>query len=162
VFGQLLILKIMLDYFDFDTSDMVRLPVWVKFPNLLLQCWSPLCFSKLASVIGKPVHSDSPTTSITRLFYARMLVEIDLLAELPSSINITLLNGVSKPQVVLYESLLWFCKKCNTFGHSNSACNKSSSHKRKKHPPTASAPSECSNPSANTEAIEKQSIMKEP
>jgi hypothetical protein len=148
----------MLAYFDFDTSDMVRLPVWVKFPNLLLQCWSPLRLSKLASVIGKLVHSDSPTTSMTRLFYARVLVEIDLLAELPSSINITLPNGVSKPQVVLYKSLLWFYKKHNTLGHSNFACNKSSSHKRKKHPPTASAPFGCSNPLADTEAIEKQSI----
>jgi hypothetical protein len=36
VFGRLLILKIMPDYFDFDTSDMVRLLVWVKFPNLPL------------------------------------------------------------------------------------------------------------------------------
>jgi hypothetical protein len=150
------------DYFDFDTSDMVRLPIWVKFPNLPLQCWSPLCLSKLASVIGKPVYYDSPTTSITRLSYARVLVEIDLLAELPSSINTTLPNGVSKPQVVLYESLPWFCKKCNILGHSNSACNKSSSHKRKKHPPTTSAPSRYSNPSADTEAVEKQSIRKEP
>jgi hypothetical protein len=58
VFGRLLILKHMPDYFDFDTAAMIRLPVWVKFPNLPLQCWSPLCLSKLASVIGKPVHAD--------------------------------------------------------------------------------------------------------
>jgi len=113
---------------------MIWLPVWVKFPNLPLQCWSPLCLSKLACVIGKPLHADAPTTSMTWLSYARVLVEVDLLADLPSSINITLPNGVSKPQVVLYESLPWFCKRCKTPGHSNSACNKSSSHKRKKIP----------------------------
>jgi len=98
VFSRPLILKLMPDYFDFDTSDMIRLPVWVKFPNLPLQCWSPLCLSKLASVIGKPLHADAPTTSMTRLSYARVLVEVDLLADLPSSINITLPNGVSKPR----------------------------------------------------------------
>jgi len=134
VFGRLLILKHMPDYFDFDTSDMIRLPVWVKFPNLSLQCWSPLCLSKLASVIGKPVHADTPTASMTRLSYARVLVEVDLLADLPSLINITLPNGVSKSQVVLYESLPRFCKQCKTLGHSNYACTKSSSHKRKKPP----------------------------
>ncbi|KAL9404172.1 hypothetical protein Peur_001144 [Populus x canadensis] len=98
VFGRLLILKHMPDYFDFDTSDMIRLLVWVKFPNLPLQCWSPLCLSKLASVIGKPVHADPPTASMTRLSYARVLVEVDLLADLPSLINITLPNGVSISQ----------------------------------------------------------------
>jgi hypothetical protein len=162
VFGRLLILKHMLDYFDFDTSDMIRLPVWVKFPNLPLQCWSPLCLSKLASVIGKPVHVDSPTASMTRLSYARVLVEVDLLADLPSLINITLPNGVSISQVVSYESLPRFCKQCKSLGHSNYACTKSSSHKRKKPPPTASTPSGCTTPSADTEAVEKQSFREEP
>jgi hypothetical protein len=91
-----------------------------------------------------------------------VLVEVDLLVDLPSSINITLPNGVSKPQVVLYESLPWFCKRCKTPGHSNFACNKSSSHKRKKHPPTALAPSGFSNSSADTKAVAKQLIKEEP
>ena len=141
---------------------MIRLPVWVKFPNLPLQCWSPFCLSKLASVIGKPLHADAPTTSMTRLSYARVLVEVDLLADLPSSINITLPNGVSKPQVVLYESLPRFYKRCKTPGHLNFACNKSSSHKRKKHPPTAHAPSGFSNSSVDTKAVAKQPIREEP
>jgi hypothetical protein len=41
---------------------------------------------------------------MTRLSYARVLIEIDLFAELPSLIDITLPNGVSKAQVVVYES----------------------------------------------------------
>jgi hypothetical protein len=90
-----------------------------------------------------------------------MLLEIDLLVVLPSLINITLPNGVSKFQAVLYKSLPWFYKQCKTLGHSTSTCTKASSHKRKKHPPTASAPSGCSNPSADIEAIEKQSIREE-
>ena len=43
VHGRLLILKIMPEFFDFDTSDMLRMPVWIRFPNLPLQCWFPLC-----------------------------------------------------------------------------------------------------------------------
>jgi len=107
------------------------------------------------------VHSDSPTASMTRLSYARMLLEIDLLVVLPSLINITLPNGVFKFQAVLYKSLPRFYKQCKTLGHSTSACTKALSHKRKKHPPTASAPSGCSNPLADIEAIEKQSIREE-
>uniref|UniRef100_A0A6M2EGV6 DUF4283 domain-containing protein n=1 Tax=Populus davidiana TaxID=266767 RepID=A0A6M2EGV6_9ROSI len=146
VHGRLLILKTMPDYFDFDTSDMIRMPVWVCFPNLPLQCWSSLCLSKLASVIGKPVHLDSPTTSMSRISYARLLIEIDLLAELPSSIDITLPNGVTKSQAVIYESLPRFCKQCKTLGYSTSACNKTFRHKRKKSPPPPSpAPFGCNN-----------------
>jgi len=39
-----------------------------------------------------------------------VLIDIDLLVELPSSIDITLPNGVTKSQAVIYESLPRFCK----------------------------------------------------
>nr|TKR66340.1 hypothetical protein D5086_0000312230 [Populus alba] len=162
VYGQLLILKPMPDYFDFDISDMVKMLVWVRFPNIPFQCWSPLCLSKLASVIGKPVHSDSPTSSMTWLSYARVLIEIDLLVELPSSIDITLPNGVSKTQAVIYESLSKFCKQCKTLGHSTSVCNSAFSHKRKKHSPTPTSPSGCPNPPVDSETVEKWSTNEEP
>lgn len=38
VFGRPLILKIMPDYFDFTAFDMVKMSVWVRFPNLPLKC----------------------------------------------------------------------------------------------------------------------------
>uniref|UniRef100_A0A3N7G3J5 DUF4283 domain-containing protein n=1 Tax=Populus trichocarpa TaxID=3694 RepID=A0A3N7G3J5_POPTR len=136
--------------------------VWVRFPNLPLQCWSPLCLSKLASVIGKPVHSDTSTNSMTRLSYARVLIEIDLLADLPTSINIILPNGDSLSQKVMYESLPRFCKQCRTRGHTTSTCTNKSSHKRNKHSQTAPAPSGCSSSSAETAVVEKQSIREEP
>nr|TKS10930.1 hypothetical protein D5086_0000078350 [Populus alba] len=126
VHGRPMISKIMPEFFDFDTSDMFRMPVWIRFPNLPLKCWSPICLSKLASVIGKPLQLDTPTSSITRLSYARVLVETDLLAKLPKSINISLPNRVNMAQKVLYESLLRFCKKCRSLGHNTSSCVKNS------------------------------------
>jgi hypothetical protein len=36
VFGRLLILKIMPEFFDFAASDMMHMPIWVRFPNLPL------------------------------------------------------------------------------------------------------------------------------
>jgi hypothetical protein len=38
VYGQPLILRAMPEYFDFSSSDMHTVPVWVKFPNLSLKC----------------------------------------------------------------------------------------------------------------------------
>jgi hypothetical protein len=45
----------MLKFFDFSSEEMSRVPVWVKFPNLSLCCWSPICLSKITSVLGKPI-----------------------------------------------------------------------------------------------------------
>lgn len=79
VFGRPLILQIMPDFFDFQASDMTKLPTWVKLPNLPLSWWTPLCLSKLATMIGKPIHCDIPTANMSRLSYARILIKVDLL-----------------------------------------------------------------------------------
>ncbi|KAL9400736.1 hypothetical protein Peur_004585 [Populus x canadensis] len=100
VFGRPLILQVMPDFFDFKPNDMTTLPTWVRFPNLPLRCLTPLCLSKLASVIGKPIHCDNSTTNMTRLSYARVLIEVDLLGDLPSSVNVVLPNSsnLAQPQ----------------------------------------------------------------
>jgi hypothetical protein len=98
VFGQPLILKVMLEFFDFTTTNMMHMSIWVRFSNLPLNCWSSICLSKIASMTGKPVHCDVPTTSITQLSYARILIEVDLLVDLPTSVNIVLPNGLPLTQ----------------------------------------------------------------
>ncbi|KAJ6880726.1 hypothetical protein NC652_033921 [Populus alba x Populus x berolinensis] len=71
---------------------------------------------------------------MTRLLYARVLIEVDLLGNLPSSINVILLNGSPIDQQVIYESLHHFYKQCQVLGHIVSTCNKGSHSKRKKRP----------------------------
>nr|TKR85189.1 hypothetical protein D5086_0000250420 [Populus alba] len=124
VFGRPLILRAMPEYFDFSPSDMYTIPVWVKFPNLPLKCWSIKCLSKIASVLGKPVQSDMLTASMARLSYARVLVEVNLLSDLPYSIAVTLPNGSILHQQVVYETLPRFCKHCQKLGHLTSSCTK--------------------------------------
>ncbi|KAJ6854931.1 hypothetical protein NC651_039789 [Populus alba x Populus x berolinensis] len=125
VFGRPLILRAMPEYFDFSSFDMYIIPVWVKFPNLPLKCWSIKCLSKIASVLGKPVQSDMLTSSMARLSYARVLVEVNLLSDLPYSIEVTLPNGSILHQQVVYETLPRFCKHCRKLGHITSSCTKS-------------------------------------
>uniref|UniRef100_A0A2K1Y9R9 DUF4283 domain-containing protein n=1 Tax=Populus trichocarpa TaxID=3694 RepID=A0A2K1Y9R9_POPTR len=124
VFGRPLILKVMPEFFDFQASDMTKLPTWVKLPNLPLRCWTPLCLSKLAGMIGKPIHCDVPTANMTRLSYARILIEVDLLQELLDAIQVVLPNGTPFSQQVTYESLPRFCKRCRVIGHSANTCNR--------------------------------------
>jgi hypothetical protein len=125
VYGRPLILRSMPAFFDFSYSTMHTVPVWVKFPNLPLQCWSLKCLSKIASVLGKPVQSDMLTHTMSRLSYARVLVEVNLLSDLPYSIDINLPNGSLLKQQVIYETLPRFCKQCRILGHLTSSCPKS-------------------------------------
>ena len=124
VYGRPLILRTMPEYFDFSSSAMHTIPVWVKFPNLPLKCWSLKCLSKIDSVLGKPVQSDMLTSTMSRLSYARVLVKVNLLSDLRYSIEDTLPNGSLLHQQVIYETLPWFCKHCKTLGHLTSTCPK--------------------------------------
>jgi hypothetical protein len=133
VFGRPLILKIMPEFFDFQANDMTKLPTWVKLPNLPLRCWTSLCLSKIGSMIGKPIHCDIPTTTMSRLSYARILVEVDLLQELPHAIQVVLPNGTPLSQQVTYESLPRFCTRCRVIGHSANTCNRGPMQKKRPH-----------------------------
>lgn len=124
VYGRPLILRSMSEYFNFSSSEMYQVPVWIQFPYLPLKCWTPLCLSKLANVLGKPLQCDKFTATKERISYARVLVEVDLLADLRSSINVSLPNGNSLIQKVIYETLPKFCKHCKVLGHSTGTCSK--------------------------------------
>ncbi|KAJ6973872.1 hypothetical protein NC653_034023 [Populus alba x Populus x berolinensis] len=113
------------EYFDFSSFNMHTIPVWVKFPNLPLKCWFLKCLSKIASGLSKPVQSDILTSSMSKLSCARVLVEVNLLYNLPYSIEVTLPNGSLLHQQVVYETLPCFCKHYRTLGHITSTCTKS-------------------------------------
>jgi hypothetical protein len=38
--GKPLVIKLMPSYFDFGKPDMSFVSIWVRFPNLPLECWS--------------------------------------------------------------------------------------------------------------------------
>ena len=122
IYGRPLILKVMPEYFNFGRDEMSCVPVWVKLPNLPLKCWSPRCLAKIASKLGTPIQSDQLTFNMARISYARVLVELNLLAELKSSIVINLPNGSTLNQPVIYETLPRFCTSCKVLGHKTGAC----------------------------------------
>ncbi|KAJ6976303.1 hypothetical protein NC653_031980 [Populus alba x Populus x berolinensis] len=131
VFGRPLILQIMPEFFDFTPPDFTHVPIWVRFPNLPIRCWTPLCLSKLASVLGKPLRCDAPTIRKTKLSFARVLIEVDMVNTLPDLIDVQLPNGGSiLGQRVIYECRPRFCRSCDSMGHSASSC-KNGTSKRK-------------------------------
>ena len=127
---------------------MSCVPVSVKFLNLPLKCWSPRCFAKIASKLGTPIQSDQLTFNMTRISYARVLVELDLLAELKSSIVINLPNGSILHQPVIYETLSRFYKLCKVLGHKMGACTSPPL-------PVVARPASKENNSANTRSKDR-------
>jgi hypothetical protein len=121
-------------------------------------------------MIGKPIHCDIPTATMSRLSYARILVEVDLLQELPNAIQVVLPNGTPLSQQVTYESLPRFCKRCWVIGHSANACNRGPSPMQKKRPHTAAVTkdadvvgkqqSDNADPPAPTATVDAVDLMK--
>jgi hypothetical protein len=107
-------------------------------------------------MIRKSIHCDDPTAQMTRLSHARVLIEVDLLSDLPSSVNVILPNGTTLPQQIVYESLPRFCKQCNILGHSTLTCTKGLKPRSKKRPYETLACSASSSPSKETAVAEKQ------
>ncbi|KAJ6358776.1 hypothetical protein OIU76_000493 [Salix suchowensis] len=61
---------------------------------------------------------------MTRLSYARVLVEIDLRKTLRESVNLCLPNGEKIEQQIVYETLPKFCSHCKVIGHLVETCTK--------------------------------------
>ncbi|XP_070008005.1 uncharacterized protein [Nicotiana sylvestris] len=75
---------------DFNLYDEVlkTIPLWVSFPNLPLNCWGRMTLSRIASGLGYPIYADECTTNTSKIFYARVLIEMDISKELPKCIKI--------------------------------------------------------------------------
>lgn len=76
-----------------DREGIAIVPIWIKFPGLKLHLWSITMLSKLASVNGKPQHTDIMMAQRSRLAYARLCVEIGVGDPLPEVIHIKNPNG---------------------------------------------------------------------
>ena len=123
-YGRNLMLKPMPKCFRFGGEDFANVPVWVKLPDLPLECWNERALSKIVSRVGKPITTDKLTRTKERLSYARVMVEVDASKKLVTAVEIRLPTGVVYSQLVIFEVIPKYCKKCRTFGHMEGDCKK--------------------------------------
>lgn len=83
-----IIIKAWEDNFDFNDETLSRIPLWVKFPNLPLNCWCMESLSRISSVLENPIYADECTSNIERSSFARVLIEMDVTKPLPQSIKV--------------------------------------------------------------------------
>lgn len=53
--------------FDFNEEVLKTIPLWIKLPNLPLNCWGMDSLSRIGSGLGKPVYADDCTTKVDRI-----------------------------------------------------------------------------------------------
>lgn len=89
--------------FDFSVEFPTEIPLWVKFPKLLMSCWGKVSLSRIASAVGKPIFADECTTKQSRISYARMLIEVNVTKAIPTEIAVMYPSGKVFQQSVTYD-----------------------------------------------------------
>ena len=116
-------------HFYFHAEILNTVPLWVRLPNLALNCWSMDCLSRICSLLGTPICADECTSRQLRVSFARVLVEMDVTKPLPKSVVLEDPQGKLIEQKVWYEWALPFCVKCQKVGH---VCGESKSTDKRK------------------------------
>lgn len=126
IYNRPLLIRDMPKEFTFGDDLLFKVPIWIQFPNLPIDYWTDEGLSKIGSMIGNPLASDSLTRSRDHLAYARILVEIDVskdLKSLPDSLPLVTTDGKDFDQKVCYELIPYFCDHCKVVGHDTKHCS---------------------------------------
>lgn len=116
-FGKPTVVKPWSPTFNIKDELIRTVPVWIRLPNLPLDCWSNDSLSRLGSAIGVPRCADECTSKQLRISFARLLVDVDVTKELTKVIHIEDDQGKVVQQQVLYEWVPPYCKTCLIIGH---------------------------------------------
>ncbi|GAV90240.1 DUF4283 domain-containing protein/zf-CCHC_4 domain-containing protein [Cephalotus follicularis] len=100
------------------------IPVWVKLFNVPVHLWTKLSLSYIASVLGRPLYMDVPTTNRQSLAYARICVDMSASSPFPISILLDLDEGSTTVVGVEYPWKPQACSLCKVFDHTNKTCPK--------------------------------------
>ncbi|KAI0499477.1 hypothetical protein KFK09_017681 [Dendrobium nobile] len=96
-------------------------PIWIRLPNLPLQCWDEINICRIASKVGKPYLLDGNSFQWSRREYARVCVRISLDMKLTHGVWVEGLTGKFF-QKNEYEGISKICAGCEKIGHDLIAC----------------------------------------
>ncbi|XP_019238340.1 PREDICTED: uncharacterized protein LOC109218433 [Nicotiana attenuata] len=100
---------------------------WISFPNLLPTYLLKECLFSLASAVGTPLHLGLATINKARPSCERVMVQVDLLEELPKRVQMDIedeVNGTVRTEWVKiqYDYIPKYCKECKLQGHDEESC----------------------------------------
>ncbi|KAI0522547.1 hypothetical protein KFK09_004927 [Dendrobium nobile] len=108
--------------FNPNSLKGISAPVWIRLPNLPLQCWDEVNICRIASMVGKPFLLDGNMFPWSRREFARICVRIPLDIKLPKGIWVEGISGKFF-QAVEYEGFSNICEECGRIGHVANNCS---------------------------------------
>ncbi|KAK1401521.1 hypothetical protein POM88_001126 [Heracleum sosnowskyi] len=108
-------------------SPITSMPLWIKISKIPDCYWTSTGLSSIASVVGNPLGADELTSKLDVLPFAKVCVQYEIGAALPSKIPVMAINpctGVKEEVDVLisYPIKPLVCTSCKSLGHSIAAC----------------------------------------
>ncbi|GAV92701.1 LOW QUALITY PROTEIN: Exo_endo_phos domain-containing protein/DUF4283 domain-containing protein, partial [Cephalotus follicularis] len=104
------------------SSGFAKIPVWVKLMNIPMEYWTVQGLSRLASVLGTPLHMDPATEGKQLISFARICVEMMADKQFPEVIKTRRSNGTLVEVKVEYSWKPPVCDRCKVFDHSTNGC----------------------------------------
>ena len=102
--------------------DVDTVPIWAKLHDLELKFWGNESMTKICRKIGKFVKPDHVTQQRSFLSYARVMLEVTVGREFPSSIGFTDEKGNRHTIMVTYDWVPTRCSGCKGLGHVIGEC----------------------------------------
>ncbi|CAN6702112.1 unnamed protein product [Malus baccata var. baccata] len=109
---------------DFKPGDVLpqtHAQVWIKIFGLSQEYWHPRHLMEIARGVGTPLQLDSATRERQYGYYARILVDVNLAGDLPTSLMVER-ESHGFPVEVVYENLPPKCSHCGLIGHLANSC----------------------------------------
>lgn len=72
---------------DIKKSDVEKVPIWVKFPELDIKYWGKSSPTKIVSIIARMIKLDRATMERDLLGYARVIIEVSVKDTFPDVIE---------------------------------------------------------------------------
>ncbi|KAL9247509.1 hypothetical protein vseg_020935 [Gypsophila vaccaria] len=104
-------------------TEVTVVPMWIQFHNLPLKFWGK-SLPKITGLVEKYVKQDVATAEITRIGYARVMVELHVDQNFPAQVSFLDENGNVVKVDVEYEWKPITCGTCNGMGHHADQCRK--------------------------------------
>ncbi|XP_062010594.1 uncharacterized protein LOC133726979 [Rosa rugosa] len=108
------------DFVPGDVLPQTHAQLWIRLYGLSQDYWHPQHLMEIARGVGTPLQLDRATKEREFGYYARVLVDVDLASELPTSVMVER-ESLCFPIEIIYENK---CTHCGIVGHMVDRCRR--------------------------------------
>lgn len=106
---------------SYEKASIESVPIWIKLPKLNVMYWSEYMLKDIVDYLGTVLKADTSTITKSRMSYARVLVDMNIVAVLQMSHTSRMRMMNSYPNLFSLILPVW-CGKCSQFWHTPMDC----------------------------------------